>query len=448
MAAEPHDVIGIGVGPFNLGLACLAHPLQDLDSVFLERKGQFDWHGGTLLETATLQTPFLCDLVTLADPTSPFSFLNYLKQTGRIYAFYATLLDTDDFFVLRNEFNAYFRWAVAQLDTIVFNREVENVTHDPSTGLYRVSVRNTKMGLSKDLFARRLVLGSGMIPAIPGPCEAHRDRLIHTADYMSRRDEIRSKKSITVIGSGQSAAEVYHDLLTDIDRHGYRLDWYTRSPRLVPRELTKLTLQVTTPDYADYFFSLPRDRREALVRSMQAIFKGINPTLINDIFDLRYRKVMVGDIDATLMSNTEIEAVEPQGEDGPIRLTLRQLEEGRSFTTQSEAVILGTGYRFRPPDFLEGIRDRINWAEGGRFKVARNCSIDREGGEIFVLNSEIHADAYLPADLGQGAFRSSVILREITGREVYPVEKTIAFQRFSAPVSVAPVGTAAAAGSD
>lgn len=111
-------------------------------------------------------------------------------------------------------------------------------------------------------------------------------------------------------------------------------------------------------------------------------------------------------------------------------------------------MILGTGYRFRPPDFLEGIRDRINWAEGGRFKVARNCSIDREGGEIFVLNSEIHADAYLPADLGQGAFRSSVILREITGREVYPVEKTIAFQRFSAPVSVAPVGTAAAAGSD
>jgi lysine N6-hydroxylase len=109
MTAEAHDIIGIGIGPFNLGLACLAHPIKELDCVFLESKGQFDWHEGTLLETATLQTPFLCDLVTLADPTSEFSFLNYLKQTGRIYAFYAFLLDTENFFLLRNEFNAYYR---------------------------------------------------------------------------------------------------------------------------------------------------------------------------------------------------------------------------------------------------------------------------------------------------------------------------------------------------
>jgi lysine N6-hydroxylase len=107
--------------------------------------------------------------------------------------------------------------------------------------------------------------------------------------------------------------------------------------------------------------------------------------------------------------------------------------------------VLGTGYRFRPPDFLAGVRERINWTPEGRYKVARNCSIDTQGGEIFVLNAEIHADAYLPADLGQGAYRSSVVLREITGREVYPVEKSIAFQRFAAPAGRA--GPAAAAGS-
>ena len=33
-----------------------------------------------LLEDSTLQTPFMSDLVTLADPTSPYSFLNYLKE--------------------------------------------------------------------------------------------------------------------------------------------------------------------------------------------------------------------------------------------------------------------------------------------------------------------------------------------------------------------------------
>ena len=30
----------------------------------------------------------MSDLVTLADPTSPYSFLNYLKEKGRLYSFY------------------------------------------------------------------------------------------------------------------------------------------------------------------------------------------------------------------------------------------------------------------------------------------------------------------------------------------------------------------------
>ena len=31
-----HDLLGIGVGPFNLGLAALAEPISGLDAVFLE----------------------------------------------------------------------------------------------------------------------------------------------------------------------------------------------------------------------------------------------------------------------------------------------------------------------------------------------------------------------------------------------------------------------------
>ncbi len=34
------------------------------------------------------------------------------------------------------------------------------------------------------------------------------------------------------------------------------------------------------------------------------------------------------------------------------------------------------------------------------------------------------------------AYRNSCILREITGREVYPIERSIAFQQFGAPAPV------------
>ncbi|MBW8703235.1 L-lysine N6-monooxygenase [Streptomyces sp. MBT84] len=83
-----YDFVGIGLGPFNLGLACLTEPIAGLDGVFLESKPTFEWHSGMFLDGAHLQTPFMSDLVTLADPTSPYSFLNYLKEQGRLYAFY------------------------------------------------------------------------------------------------------------------------------------------------------------------------------------------------------------------------------------------------------------------------------------------------------------------------------------------------------------------------
>ncbi len=41
-----------------------------------------------LIEGVTLEVPFLADLVTLADPTSPYSFLNYVRERDRIYEFY------------------------------------------------------------------------------------------------------------------------------------------------------------------------------------------------------------------------------------------------------------------------------------------------------------------------------------------------------------------------
>ena len=35
-ATHIHDVAGIGIGPFNLGLAALAAPIDDLDAVFID----------------------------------------------------------------------------------------------------------------------------------------------------------------------------------------------------------------------------------------------------------------------------------------------------------------------------------------------------------------------------------------------------------------------------
>lgn len=132
--AHVHDVVGIGLGPFGLGLAALAHPLPDVDGVFLDQRPGFSWHPGMMLDGATIQVPFLADLVTMADPTSPYSFLAFLKATGRLYPFYVR----ESFYPLRAEYDAYCRWVAGRLPSLRWNRRVVAVERDADRDAFAV----------------------------------------------------------------------------------------------------------------------------------------------------------------------------------------------------------------------------------------------------------------------------------------------------------------------
>jgi lysine N6-hydroxylase len=408
-----HDFVAIGLGPYNLGLACLTAPIRDLDGVFLEARPEFQWHPGMMLDSTRLQTPFMSDLVTLADPTSPFSFLNYLKETGRLYPFYIR----ESFYPLRSEYNRYCRWAAAKLPSIRWSHEVTTVRH--ADGLYHV---DTPQGTFS---APRIVLGTGTPPYVPPACEGL--DAVHAADYLTHAPALRSLGSITIVGSGQSAAEIYHDLLGDISR-GYRLNWVTRSPRFFPLEYTKLTLEMTSPDYVDYFHALPEPVRYRLEAGQKGLFKGINGDLIDAIYDLLYEKSVDGPVPTRLLTNTSL--VSASLVDGVYTLGLRNDEQEREFTLDTEGLVLATGYRYRVPSWLEPIRDRIRWDGAGRFDVARNYTVDVTGREIFLQNAGTHTHSITSPDLGMGAYRNSWIIRDLLGEEYYPIEKSITFQEF------------------
>lgn len=95
--------------------------------------------------------------------------------------------------------------------------------------------------------------------------------------------------------------------------------------------------------------------------------------------------------------------------------------------------MLATGYHYRVPEFLAPVHDRLRFDAHGRFDVARNYSIDHTGRGVFLQNGGTHTHSITSPDLGMGPYRNSWLIREMTGREHYPVEKTIAFQEFGAP---------------
>lgn len=415
-----YDLLGIGLGPFNLGLAALADPVEELDCVFLEAREEFCWHGGMMLPRATLQVPFLADLVTMADPTSPYSFLNHLKHVGRIYPFFIR----EQFHPLRSEYDAYCRWVADQLDTLRFGRRVERVEHDGEA--YLVTAHTGEQWRS-----RRLVLGTGTQPRLPHAVEGLDGPLLHTADYLDRREELLGQKSITVVGSGQSAAEVFADLLAARPERGFDLTWVTRTPRFLPMEDTKLTLELTSPEYTAYFQELPAERREPLLRSQASLYKGISAELVNAIFDELYAQRVDGLPDPTMLSATELTGARREG--ASYVLDLHHREQDEPMRMRTDALVVGTGYASSVPGFLDPVRDRLRIDEQDRFLAGPTYSVGQRDGEVFVQNAEEHTHGFVAPDLGMGAFRNAVVLNTVTGREIYPVEKRIAVQEFGVP---------------
>ncbi|MEU4151242.1 lysine N(6)-hydroxylase/L-ornithine N(5)-oxygenase family protein [Streptomyces sp. NPDC026659] len=412
------DFVGIGLGPFNLGLACLTEPVEELNGVFLDSKPDFEWHAGMFLDGAHLQTPFMSDLVTLADPTSPYSFLNYLKEKGRLYSFYIR----ENFYPLRVEYDDYCRWAANKLTSVRFGTTVTEVTYED--GVYAV---HTDAG---DTYrAKHLVLGTGTPPYIPEACQDLGGDFLHNSRYLQHKAELQKKRSITLVGSGQSAAEIYYDLLSEIDVHGYRLNWVTRSPRFFPLEYTKLTLEMTSPEYIDYFHALPEDTRYRLATAQKGLFKGIDGELINEIFDLLYQKNLGGPVPTRLLTNSALTSA--RYEDGTYTLAFRQEEQGKDFELESDGLVLATGYRYREPEFLKPVRDRLRYDSHGNFAIGRDYAIDVTGRGVFLQNAGVHTHSVTSPDLGMGPYRNASIIREMLGREIYPVEKTIAFQEFA-----------------
>ena len=458
MRERVHDVVGIGLGPFNLGLAALLDGVEaDVDARFLERDATFGWHEGMLIEGMTLEVPFLADLVTLADPTNRYSYLNYLRETDRIYEFYFY----ETFQIPRREYADYLGWVADRLDDCRFSREVTAVRWDGDRGHYVVAARNPETGERFEYRTEQLALGIGSQPHVPEALRGHPETdVFHTARYRDRRDRTLEADSVAVVGSGQSAAEVFQDLLRRQPEAGYRLDWLTRSDGFFPMEYSKLGLQHFTPEYERYVYDLPQTVKDDLIPNQDLLYKGVDPETSAEIYDLLYRR-SIGDRepDVGLFAMTEVrdiaavdgtdskadrgrgEASRHRGEASRHRddegsrtyaLDCHQWQAEESFVHEAEVVVLGTGYERPIPEFLDPIADDIRWDDRGRFEVTADhrLAVDLPG-DVFLQNAELHTHGVGVPDLGLGAYRNALFVNRLVGREAYPADEDTVYQDFS-----------------
>jgi L-ornithine N5-oxygenase len=183
-----HDLIGIGFGPSNLALAIALQEREKtqgkLDVLFLDKQADYRWHGNTLVTMSELQISFLKDLVTLRNPTSPYSFVNYLKAHDRLVDF----INLGTFYPCRMEFNDYLRWVAGQFQAQArYGEEVlaiEPILHQQQVEALRVISRDA-LGEQHVRTTRSVVVSAGGTPKIPDEFKALKgdSRVFHHSHY-------------------------------------------------------------------------------------------------------------------------------------------------------------------------------------------------------------------------------------------------------------------------
>ncbi len=429
-----YDVVGVGIGPFNLALAALAEPLREnhsLSVLFLDEKPGFAWHPGMMVDGARLQVPFLADLVSLTDPTSRFSALNWLRETGRLYSFYFA----EDLFLERREYEAYCRWVASQLPYCRFGTRVTEVR--PVDDEFEVWFTSADGG-SRSVRAKNVVLGIGTEPSIPaavrhfvadvgqggegGEAGEAGENVCHSGAYLDHRDRLRALPDVTVVGSGQSGAEIVLDLL----RHGApgrRLRWLTRSTAFEPMEYSKLGLEHFTPDYTRYFHALGPDTRADLLRVQGRLHKAISAETLAALHAELHARSFTGDTGTTLLPGVTVTGGRRQGSD--LVLDCLHGRQKREFTVRTTGLVLATGYVERTPHFLTGV-------EPGDADLEYRV---RPG--LYVQNAEHGTHGVGAPDLGLGAHRAAVILNAVTGRTVYALPERAAYTSFDPAAAAA-----------
>lgn len=424
-----YDLVGVGIGPFNLSVAALAEQVPEMSVAFFDENPEFCWHPGLLIEGTTLQVPFLADLVTLVDPASPWSFLSYLKARDRLFPFYFA----EKFHISRREYSNYCRWAAESLPSCSFGRRVRSVRWDAEEQVFEVEIEDMLTANRETVAARNVVLGVGAEATVPGPFSSLVGKeVFHSASYLDRVDSLSEASDVTVIGSGQSGAEVFLDLLRRQPDTGSRLRWLTRSRAFAPMEYSKLGLEHFTPDYTRYFRTLPQETRDQVMPEQWQLYKASSAETLAEIHDVLYERGVDGQPpEAELMPN--IAVTDARREDGRFQLSCHHTEQDRTFEVSTDRVVLATGYTSNRPSCLDPLVANIEWDAHGRYQVDDDYRValdERVSGGLYVQNAETHTHGVGAPDLGLGAYRAASIINAVSGGSTFPLPSRAAFTTF------------------
>ncbi|OZM81544.1 lysine N(6)-hydroxylase/L-ornithine N(5)-oxygenase family protein [Pseudonocardia sp. MH-G8] len=419
---EPHalDLVGVGFGPSNLGLAIALDERTGpaLSMRFLERQERFGWHRGMLLEDATMQVSYLKDLVTLRNPASGYGFLSYLHERGRL----ADFINYGSPFPTRIEFHDYLEWAAAGFaDRVDYGAEVQRIAAVPGEpGLLEVHASHATRGATS-VRTRNVVLATGLVPQLPegvrrGP------RVWHSSELLTRVDSLHDPRRVVVVGAGQSAAEALDHLHRTFpaaevravfSRFGYS-----------PADDTPFANRVFDPSAVDAFHRAPSEVKGLILGYHgNTNYSVVDPELIESLYRRHYHERVSGRERLRFHNVSRVaDAIEV---DGRVELAVESMVDGGREVLSADLVVYATGYRSSDPARMLGaLADSCLRDEEGRLRVERDYRVATRpeiGAGIYLQGATEHSHGLSSTLLSTVATRSGEIADAIaaaTGAQV------------------------------
>ena len=371
MAHQEVEILAIGAGPSNLALAVAVEELAPAEiaanTLVIEKHENIVWQRGMMLPWTQSQVSFLKDLVTLRNPLSRFSFVNYLHSVGRLDDF----INMGSFLPFRLEISDYLQWVAKSLALVrvEYSRDCTRIEPVSADGSGLSTGWLARMADGSTIEARNLVIGAGRDAHVPAAFAGlPRERVIHSTEYSRRIVDIdpREPHRVVVVGAAESAAGMLWETYQRFPRA--QCTMIIRSAGLDYYQTSKFTNELYFPSYTEKFFSAPEQTREQVLRAMRLTnYAGVTPDMLDTLFRQVYLERLTGEQRLSMVTMVDVEAAEMV--DGEIVLTLNDKMRGGRDELRCDLVLLGTGFEGREPSL---IRDLADACGVGDVRVSRN----------------------------------------------------------------------------
>lgn len=423
MTQHDCDALGIGFGPSNMALAVAYDALKKrgegmvLRLAFVEKKEIFDWHPGMLLDSANMQVSFLKDMATSVDPTSRYTFLNYMKETDGLDDF----INLRTFYPPRMEYRNYLRWVADHFEHLVsYNSEVMSVEPQVSGSKisgFSVSYTNKNSGERQSLSTRNIILACGATPKLPTDCSASfSGRVIHSSTFLDSleknfRDRTRDYRFV-VVGSGQSAAEMFQHLYTTYPNA--RVTLVTPNIGFKPADDSEFVNKLFYNSFIDEYYSADQAFRQDFLRKYKdtnysAVDVDLIAVIASDLYaDKRFQSNRLDHVRFTRVLEIK--------EDKDVKVSVKNTLTGDNDTYHCDAAFLGTGYRFDSSiKLINALRDFIIWDDDTHPALNRDYSVKTKDmrAKIYLLGPTEHTHGLTSTLLSLMPQRAQEVLTSI-----------------------------------